>query len=913
MDPLPRPSSVSVLIVEHDTSVANSLEAALSTLGFATVRTSSAADALELLADMPGSSRPQLVLCNIALGEGMGGIDCLIALRHALRNEAAIVMVSHVPPEPAMMELCFVHDADTFATLPLLPAQLRNLTVFVKRRQRSAQIAAARAAGLRQTLLGVESQLKKLLSTSPPTSTEGPSSSYGGHVASIGGLECLQLSRRTGRRGSAPAVHAIREGSTRERSLLKRGDTVPLQHESNLRSPKTVTFANAESAALEKATALLMPLLAETSRQEAAAAARTPAGRALRKGASGNLRQMMLQAQKSSTELDTRPAPTDQRPAHGIVQGLGSAADGGASGGQPCGAEHSAYAEVPGEADMPHGPAASSALPADPVPAVLCRLCETRVAEAELGRHLELCQAGLTLRQAQDEINGELRALVERIEVSASTRLRAVLLESLNKAKVQTESLIELKRIAVEARDENATSKDMIIYHIGALSQLFERTLGRSGFGCHAGSGAENDPEHSYFSIELQSLLSEKTTAVKAMLEVCPHALDVCLPPSLVGVPSLADFDLLRRVAKGGFGSVWVARKRSSGDVFALKVMRRGVQRRMQHVEDIIFRQHTSEHLVRGFFTFRSACHVLFVLEYMPGGDLRTMLDSLGMIDESTAQFYFAEAILGLRYLHDEGVLHHDIKPSNMLISATGHLKLTDFGLSLAWKRRKAAGTHRGTLPYMAPEVVRGDVGGFALDMWSCGVVLYELLVGELPMPFTDPDTTASQMLALIEKCTGGVAWRPARTADKLGISPAALDLCCSLIVMDPAARPDCAAVQRHAFFDGALWSDREMLIPPFIPTLDGDDDVSYFERTEGFQPAFIAAVLSDEDSDTEAEDGSFKGGVHTDHLVRLSLSEVSQRSSSSTLLESEVRTVSSSDDNEASGCQRGGVLSADP
>ena len=82
-----------------------------------------------------------------------------------------------------------------------------------------------------------------------------------------------------------------------------------------------------------------------------------------------------------------------------------------------------------------------------------------------------------------------------------------------------------------------------------------------------------------------------QVSAVKSMISVCPEALDAPLPKSLIGVPSLRDFTLLRQVGRGGYGSVWVARKNSSGDIFALKAVRRAVQPRMKRVEDIIFKQ----------------------------------------------------------------------------------------------------------------------------------------------------------------------------------------------------------------------------------------------------------------------------------------------------------------------------------
>jgi len=308
------------------------------------------------------------------------------------------------------------------------------------------------------------------------------------------------------------------------------------------------------------------------------------------------------------------------------------------------------------------------------------------------------------------------------------------------------------------------------------------------------------------------------------------------------------------------------------------------VTRRMTRVEDIIFRQHDSDFLVRGFFSFSSARHVVFALEYMPGGDLGTMLADMGCLPEASVRFYFAEVLLGLEYLHLEGVVHHDIKPQNMLVSATGHLKLTDFGLSTTLR---SGSKWRGTLPYVAPEILEGEHASFAVDMWAYGIVLFEALTGDYPVPCESPDATRADRLATIQQHTDHTGtWRPPTTAARLGVSEAALALCTSLLVIEPSARSDCRSMRRHAFFEGTRWAQRELETPPFVPVLSGDEDVSYFEHTSGFQPFHVNPALSDEGSSDEdaAEGDSFKGGVHCDHLVRLSLSEVSGSSTSSLL-----------------------------
>ena len=148
----------------------------------------------------------------------------------------------------------------------------------------------------------------------------------------------------------------------------------------------------------------------------------------------------------------------------------------------------------------------------------------------------------------------------------------------------------------------------------------------------------------------------------------------------------LEDFEFLRPLASGGFASVFLARKRSTGDVFALKMFSQGRGREQAlsslATEGAILSAHVSRYLIRSFYCFSSIKHYVIVLEFLPGGDLGMMLAAVGFVDEAATRFYVSEVLLGLRYLHSEGVLHRDIKPSNVLLGANGHIKLADFGLS---------------------------------------------------------------------------------------------------------------------------------------------------------------------------------------------------------------------------------------
>lgn len=88
------------------------------------------------------------------------------------------------------------------------------------------------------------------------------------------------------------------------------------------------------------------------------------------------------------------------------------------------------------------------------------------------------------------------------------------------------------------------------------------------------------------------------------------------------------------------------------------------------------------------FYSLQTSSYVYLVMEYMIGGDLKSLLAIYGFFEEAAAKFYCAEIALALQYLHEHGIVHRDIKPDNMLISASGHVKLTDFGLSKIEMRR---------------------------------------------------------------------------------------------------------------------------------------------------------------------------------------------------------------------------------
>ncbi|KAK7061925.1 Serine/threonine protein [Favolaschia claudopus] len=166
-----------------------------------------------------------------------------------------------------------------------------------------------------------------------------------------------------------------------------------------------------------------------------------------------------------------------------------------------------------------------------------------------------------------------------------------------------------------------------------------------------------------------------------------PRALSTA-PISRTSPTSIKDFDIIKPISKGAFGSVFLAKKKVTGDYFAIKVLKKAdmiAKNQITNVKAermILMKQAESPFVAKLYFTFQSKENLYLVMEYLNGGDCAALIKSLGSLPEEWTKNYIAEVVLGLEYLHQRGVVHRDLKPDNLLIDQHGHLKLTDFGLS---------------------------------------------------------------------------------------------------------------------------------------------------------------------------------------------------------------------------------------
>jgi serine/threonine protein kinase len=219
-----------------------------------------------------------------------------------------------------------------------------------------------------------------------------------------------------------------------------------------------------------------------------------------------------------------------------------------------------------------------------------------------------------------------------------------------------------------------------------------------------------------------------------------------------------------------------------------------------------------------------------FALEYCPGGELFNLLQKKRQFSEEHARFYVAQIILALEHLHKLDIIYRDLKPENVLIDEVGYIRLTDFGLSKRGiQGNKGANSVCGTPEYLAPEILFRTGHGKAVDWWTLGAILFEMLTG-LP-PFYTPNREE-----LFEKIKFYALKYPNT------LSPNARNLLEGLFKKDPEKRigggsGDATEIKEHPWFKDMDWDAliKKEIPAPFIPVIKGETDVSNFDPVLNF------------------------------------------------------------------------------
>jgi len=287
---------------------------------------------------------------------------------------------------------------------------------------------------------------------------------------------------------------------------------------------------------------------------------------------------------------------------------------------------------------------------------------------------------------------------------------------------------------------------------------------------------------------------------------------------------TIKDFDLLNVVGKGSFGKVMQVRKKDNGRIYAMKVLNKKTiieRNELVHTkaEKNILQKLIHPFLVNLLYAFQTEDKLYFVMDYINGGELFFHLQKEEKFSDDRVRFYCAEIVCGLEYLHVKGVLYRDLKPENILLTEDGHICMTDFGISkegLVSDNDRTA-TFCGTPEYLAPEILQGLPYGKAVDWWSFGTLMYEMLTG-LP-PFYSQEVQEMYNKIMNDKLT----FPPTVSADARTLLTALLERSPQKRLQEPKL------IKQHPYFKGVDWDaiERKEVSPPFVPNVKGKMDTS--------------------------------------------------------------------------------------
>jgi serine/threonine protein kinase len=276
------------------------------------------------------------------------------------------------------------------------------------------------------------------------------------------------------------------------------------------------------------------------------------------------------------------------------------------------------------------------------------------------------------------------------------------------------------------------------------------------------------------------------------------------------GKVSLDNFTFIRRLGEGAFGTVVLAEGKLPGapkQLYAIKTLKKRritsstMCQNMAEKEALLL---TSGH---PFTTTLYSCiqnkdDIFFVMEYMSGGNLKEQLDEVEVFSEKRTKFYAAEITLAVQFLHQQGILHRDLKLENVLVGSDGHCKIADFGLSkVGLFRHCRTSTQCGTPFCMAPEIVKNLPYGQGVDWWAVGIMMFEMMTGQPPF---DCDEGEEMDDELDQKIMNDEVDFPE------DMSLAAISIVMQLLMKNPTERLGSSGsvdtVRQHPFFKGIDW-----------------------------------------------------------------------------------------------------------
>ncbi|XP_011040527.1 PREDICTED: serine/threonine-protein kinase tricorner-like [Populus euphratica] len=335
------------------------------------------------------------------------------------------------------------------------------------------------------------------------------------------------------------------------------------------------------------------------------------------------------------------------------------------------------------------------------------------------------------------------------------------------------------------------------------------------------------------------------------------------------------DFELLTIIGRGAFGEVRLCREKTTGNVYAMKKLKKSEMLRRGQVEHVkaernLLAEVDSTCIVKLYCSFQDDEYLYLIMEYLPGGDMMTLLMRKDTLTEDEARFYVGQTVLAIESIHKHNYIHRDIKPDNLLLDKNGHMKLSDFGLCkpldsssfpnfreddsaggrnlkplaegnkpptprrtqqeqlVHWQknRRTLAYSTVGTPDYIAPEVLLKKGYGMECDWWSLGAIMYEMLVGYPPFYSEEPMST----------CRKIVNWRNhLKFPEEAKLSVEAKDLIRKLLcnVEQRLGTKGAHEIKSHTWFKGTEWDRLYQVEAAFKPEVKDELDTQNFEKFE--------------------------------------------------------------------------------
>ncbi|EIE83899.1 hypothetical protein RO3G_08604 [Rhizopus delemar RA 99-880] len=296
-------------------------------------------------------------------------------------------------------------------------------------------------------------------------------------------------------------------------------------------------------------------------------------------------------------------------------------------------------------------------------------------------------------------------------------------------------------------------------------------------------------------------------------LKQTPFIFKTSTPPPSPQLQSKSEFCLSnltikRMIGTGHFAHVYLAELDKR--LYAIKAIdkkRLVSEQQINHVhnEKHILESVSHPFLVKLWGTFQTNNYIFLAMDYVPGGELFSLIQKKKRLSEEEAKFYAAEIVLAIEYLHSMNITYRDLKPENIILDDRGHIKLIDFGFAKVVK--EIAFTLCGTPDYLAPEIIRARGYTKAVDWWSLGVLIYEMIVGCAPFAAETPIELYENILLC------DVNWL-------YDMSKEAKDLIQGLLQTKPSERYTLEDIKNHPWFSSI---DFDQLLklnidPPFVP-----------------------------------------------------------------------------------------------